>query len=158
MSLGFPGGSVVKNLPSIHKTRVRSLGQEDPLEEGVATHSCILAWRIPWTEEPEGLQSMGSQRVGHNWVTNTFRAGAWVTAGTILVWGLSQDPLEKEKSFKSHFSTFNWFYQHLLQTYSREKWILYLPWKGHTTSLLMQEEKQETQFLSWLLFVINRHI
>ena len=45
---------------------VRSLGQEDPLEEGMATHSSILAWRVPWTEEPGGLQSMGSQRVGHN--------------------------------------------------------------------------------------------
>ena len=46
--------------------QVRSLGQEDPLEEGMATHSSILAWRIPWTEEPGGLQSVGSQRVGHN--------------------------------------------------------------------------------------------
>ena len=45
---------------------VRSLGQEDPLEEGMATHSSILAWRIPWTEEPSGLWSMGSQRVGHD--------------------------------------------------------------------------------------------
>ena len=46
--------------------RVQSLGQKDPLEEGMATHSGILAWRIPWTEEPGGLQSMGSQRVGHD--------------------------------------------------------------------------------------------
>ena len=46
-------------------TRVRSLGQEDPLEEGMATHCSILAWRMPWTEEPDGLQSMGSHRVGH---------------------------------------------------------------------------------------------
>ena len=45
---------------------IRSLGQEDPLEEGMATHSNILAWRIPWTEEPDGLQSIGSQRVGHD--------------------------------------------------------------------------------------------
>ena len=48
------------------ETLVRSLGQEDPLEEGMATHSSILAWRIPWTEEPGGLQSIGSQRVSHN--------------------------------------------------------------------------------------------
>ena len=47
------------------ETQVRSLGQEAPLEEGMATHSSILAWRIPWTEKPGGLQSMGSQRVGH---------------------------------------------------------------------------------------------
>ena len=51
---------------------VWSLGQEDPLEEGMATHSSLLAWKIPWTEEPGGLQSLGSQRVGHNWATNTF--------------------------------------------------------------------------------------
>ena len=54
----------------MQKTRVHSLGQEDPLEKGMAIHSSILAWRIPWTEEPGGLQFVGSQRVGHNWVTN----------------------------------------------------------------------------------------
>ena len=57
---------MVKNLPAVQETRVQSLGQEDPLEKGMATQSSILAWRIPWTEEPSGLQSMGSQRVGHN--------------------------------------------------------------------------------------------
>ena len=56
----------VKNLPAILETWVRSLGWEDPLEEGMATHSSILAWRIPWTEEPGGLQCTGSQRVGHD--------------------------------------------------------------------------------------------
>ena len=55
-----------KNLPAIWETRIQSLGQEDPLEKGMATHSSILALRIPWTEKPGGLQSMGSQRVGHN--------------------------------------------------------------------------------------------
>ena len=55
----------------MQETRVRSLGQEDPLEKGMATHSRILAWRIPWTEEPGGLQPMNSQRVGHNLTTNT---------------------------------------------------------------------------------------
>ena len=55
---------MVKNLPAIQETQVRSLGQEgDPLEKGMATHSSIFAWRIPWTVEPGGLQSMGSQRV-----------------------------------------------------------------------------------------------
>ena len=57
---------VVKNLPAMQETRVQSLGQEDPLEKEMATHSSILAWEIPWTEEPGRLQSMGSQRVGHN--------------------------------------------------------------------------------------------
>ena len=54
---------------------VRSLGQEDPLEEGMATHSSILAWRIPWTEEPDELQSMGSQRVRHDWACSYTRKG-----------------------------------------------------------------------------------
>ena len=57
----------------IHLYQVKSLGQEDPLEEGMATQSSILAWRIPWTEEPSGLQSMGSQRVGHDRATNTYK-------------------------------------------------------------------------------------
>ena len=51
----------VRNLPAMHETRVRSLGREDPLEKEMATHSSIVAWRIPWTEEPGGLQFMGSQ-------------------------------------------------------------------------------------------------
>ena len=55
-----------KNLPAMQETQVRSLGWEDPLEKGMATYSRILAWRIPWTEEPGGLQSMGSQRVRHD--------------------------------------------------------------------------------------------
>ena len=57
---------MVRNLPAMQETQVRSLGQEDSLEEGIATHSSILAWRIPWTEEPDVLQSMGLQSVGHN--------------------------------------------------------------------------------------------
>ena len=56
----------VKNLPAVQETGVQSLVQKDPLEKGMATHSSILAWRIPWTEEPGGLQSMKSQRVGHD--------------------------------------------------------------------------------------------
>ena len=56
----------VKNLPAMQETRVQSLGQEDPLEKGMATHPSILAWRIPWTEEPGGLQSVGSETVGDN--------------------------------------------------------------------------------------------
>ena len=62
---------MVKNLPLMQDTRVWSLDWEDPLEKGMATYSSILAWRIPWTEEPGGLQSMGLQRDEHNWATNT---------------------------------------------------------------------------------------
>ena len=56
----------VRNLPAMQKMRVRFLGWEDPVEKGMATHSSILAWRIPWTEEPGGLQSVGSHRVRHD--------------------------------------------------------------------------------------------
>ena len=59
----------VKNLPATQETWVQSLGREDLLEKEMANHSCILAWRIPRTEKPDGLQSMGFQRVGHNWMT-----------------------------------------------------------------------------------------
>ena len=57
---------MVKNLPTVWEIQIRSLGEEDPLDKGMATHSSILAWSIPWTEEPGRLQSMGLQRVGHD--------------------------------------------------------------------------------------------
>ena len=68
MFVGFPGVSdqTIKNLPAMQETWVPSLGWEDPLGEGMATHSSILAWRIPQTEEPGGLQSMELHRVGHD--------------------------------------------------------------------------------------------
>ena len=62
----FPVAQMVNNLSEVQETRVWSLGQEDPLEKGMATHSSILAWRIPWTEKPDGLQFMELQRIGHN--------------------------------------------------------------------------------------------
>ena len=62
---------MVRNLPAMQETWVQSLGWEDPLERRMATPSSILTWRITWTEEPGGLQSMGLQRVEHDWVTNT---------------------------------------------------------------------------------------
>ena len=67
--MGFPSDSAVKNLsamPEMQEMQLQSLNWEDPLEEGMATHSSILAWRIPWTEEPGRLQSIGSQRVRHD--------------------------------------------------------------------------------------------
>ena len=73
---GFPGGSAVKNLPAIQELqemRVQSLGREDPLEEGMAPHSSILAWRIPWTEKPGGLQSIETLRVWHDWSDSMHR-------------------------------------------------------------------------------------
>ena len=66
LSMGFPATQTVKNLPAMQKTSVQSLCWEDPLEKGMATRSGILAWRIPWTEEPGRLHSMGLQRVRHD--------------------------------------------------------------------------------------------
>ena len=71
--MDFPRVSqMVKNLPAMQETQVWSLGREDPVEKGMAMRSSIRAWRIPWTEEPGGLQSMGSQREGHDWASNVF--------------------------------------------------------------------------------------
>ena len=71
--MGFHGGLDGKEIClQCRRAGVQSLGQEEPLEKEMATHSSILAWEIPWTEEPGGLQSIGSQRVRHNWETNTF--------------------------------------------------------------------------------------
>ena len=64
--MASPVAQMVKRLPAMRETRVQSLGWEDPLEKEMAAHSSILAWKIPWMEEPGRLQSMGSQRVGHD--------------------------------------------------------------------------------------------
>ena len=72
ISIGFPDGSAVKRLPAMQETQVRSLGGEDCLEKEMSTLSSLLAWRTPWTEEPGRLQSIGLQRVGHDWVTSLF--------------------------------------------------------------------------------------
>ena len=65
----------VNNLPAMQETWVQPLGREDPLEKGMATHSSILAWRIPWTKKPGGLQPMGLQRFRHDWVTKHTHTG-----------------------------------------------------------------------------------
>ena len=62
---------VAKNLPAMQETQVQFLGQEDPLEKGMATHSSITAWEIPWTQDPGGLQSLGLHRIGHDLTSNT---------------------------------------------------------------------------------------
>ena len=71
---------MVKNLPAMWETQVQSLGQEDPLEKEMVAHSSIIAWRILWTEEPGGLQSLVSPRVKHNWATNTVPLHKWKPA------------------------------------------------------------------------------
>ena len=74
---------MVKNLPAMRETRVWSLGQEDPLEKEMATHFSTLTWKIPWMEEPGGLQSMESQRVGNNWATSL---SLWTFFGIPFLW------------------------------------------------------------------------
>ena len=97
-SSDFPGDSVVKDLPAKQETWVGALGQEDPLEKGMAIHSSILAWEMPRTGESDGFQSMGPQRIWCNWVTNTFtlneqpqgKGRHWITSTTTSVYSLSQ--------------------------------------------------------------------
>ena len=99
--IGSDGASLVaqmvKNLPEMQETQVWSLGQEDPLEKGMATHSSILAWRVPWTEEPGGLQPVGSQRVRHNWATNNFTfIGSYIFQ--VVKWQkINSEQLKKKK-------------------------------------------------------------
>ena len=78
----------LKRLPEMWETWVRSLGWEDPLEKAMAPHSSTLAWRIPWMEEPGGLQSTGSQRVGHDWATSLTHSGN--IQMNVVVWSLSR--------------------------------------------------------------------
>ena len=88
----------LKHLPAMRETQVWSLGWKDPLEKEMATHSSILAWKIPWTEEPGRLQSMGSQRVGHDWATSQF-----TTLGYFFRWFFRRLPF---KFLVSYFSPF----------------------------------------------------
>ena len=87
----FPGGSGSQESACNVETQVWPLGQEDPLKKEMATHSSVLAWRIPWTEEPGGLQSKRSQRAGHDWVANTTgqitrNGGGWNMAKWMVNW------------------------------------------------------------------------
>ena len=80
----------LKHLPAMRETHVRSLGQEDPLEKEMATHSTILAWRIPWTEDPGRLQSTEFQRVGHDWATSLYPLSSCITGGFFTSWATKE--------------------------------------------------------------------
>ena len=111
--LGFSGGSAVKNPPAmqeIQEMQVQSLGWEDTLDEGIATHSSILDWRIPWTEEPGGLQSKASQRVGQDWsdwahmhvcsgqlFSNQSQLFSAVWRGSILIFSITHILLQRKR-------------------------------------------------------------
>ena len=103
--VGFPGGSAVKNPPANAGVPVSSLGQEDPLEKEMETHSSFLAWRIPWTEKPGGLQSMGSQRVGHKLVTKR-TTNICITSRYFLT--LSTERAEKADTPVAHLALRSW--------------------------------------------------
>ena len=111
-----PVAQTVKNLPEMQEIRVWSLGLEDPLEKEIATHSSILAWEIPWTEEPGGPQSMGSQRVRHNWATS------------IWIYG---------DSTEAHIHTF-----HAPQQEKPPRWEAYATKLGSSPHLLQLEKKK----------------
>ena len=108
---------MVKKLPAMWETQVWSLGQKDSLEKWMATHSSIVTWRIPWTEEAGGLQSMGLQRVGHEWATNTFTLSASLVVAQMLkslpamhetqVWSLGRED-SLEKGMATHSNILAW--------------------------------------------------
>ena len=91
---------MVKNLPAMRKTWVRSLGWEDPVEEGMVTHSSVLAWRFPWTEEPGGLQSTGLQRAGHICATKRNATTVLYTQESSCEPGILCNQTEKSFIFK----------------------------------------------------------
>ena len=97
---------MVKNLPAMQKTQVQSLGQEDPLEQGITTHSSILAWRIPWTEEPGGLQSWGQQRdMTEQLSTFTFISFNWSTCPSCPSLNLADLPMPTSRLRSGVFSS-----------------------------------------------------
>ena len=106
---------MVKNLPAKQETQVQSLDREDPLELGMATHSSILAWSIPWTEEPGRLQAMGLQTVGHDWVINTNMYKT--TSHNCILW-MKSIKLRKAVTCKAHTVRNVWGSQSHIRTFS----------------------------------------
>ena len=102
----------VKRLPAMQETWVRTLGQEDPLEKAMAPHSSTLAWKIPWTEEPGRLQTMASQRVGHDWATSLHVTSCNSAFSTVLSTHLC--------AYTCHFIQFFDTCKHLTLRYSAQ--------------------------------------
>ena len=148
--LGHSGASqvaqMVKNLPTVQETWVRSLGWEDPLKKGMETHSSILACRIPWTEEPSRLQPMGSQRVGHDWVTNThthrtFRRLKPETGKMITVKSNLFYSLDNQKNLEIYFNLI------LMTGRDKRQW-----WKRVMNNEEEEESERERWQRTWLSF------
>ena len=107
---------MVKNHPAMQETWAQSLGQEDPPKEEMATYSSILAWRIPWTEEPSGLKSMGLQRVRHGWVTNTFTFSHFKDHFSCLISFKSNFPVSLGSSELHHIASVNYLFVSISQS------------------------------------------
>ena len=133
----------MKNLPAMQENWVWSLGWEDPLEKGMATHSSILAWEIPWMEEPGRVKSLGSQTVGHDWAVNTYRKSLSIPAldeqwwkligpgGVEMVIGLVKCRLlSLMEGMATHSST--------------------LPWRIPNSWRIWREEPSELQYMAGL--------
>ena len=157
----FPGSSTVKNPPAMHKTWVRTLGWEDPVEEGMTTRCSTLAWRIPWTEEPGGLQSMGWQRVGRDCVTEHTKA-FWTT---VLGWnplkGTDNESCEAALCYICGF--FHWdilpagrsqaFYMEFCLLFSFEQQNLFCPISQFMQKIYRKENRSRCAgSLLWKIF------
>ena len=101
--MDLPITQVIKNLPAMQETRVQSMGREDPLGKGMAIHSSILAWRTPRTEKPGGLQFMRSQRVGHDWVSNTHRPVGIHLTNSYFCWQKISQNCEQHEDSRGSF-------------------------------------------------------
>ena len=125
-SLGFP--KTIKNLPTMQETWVRYLGWEDALENEMATYTSIFVWETPWTKKPGGLQSMGSQRVGHDWVTKTFTLKTCI--GAVI----------KESTCQCRRHKRCWF----------DPWVAKITWrrKWQPTPVFLPEESHRQRTLS----------
>ena len=112
-----------KKLPAMQETWVTSLGQEDPLEKEMGTHSSILAWEIPWMEEPGGLRSLGSQRVKHNWVTNNPK----IKDGVLICYGFHHKLNGLSIKNLSFLTPFHWIVSlinmHFFFIYIHNLWV-----------------------------------
>ena len=143
LSLGLTSlvAQMVKLLPTMQETQVRSLGWEDPVEKEMATHSSTLAWKIPWTEERGSLQSMGMQRVGHDWTTS-LRDPWWLRGYSVcLQWGRPRfDPWVRKIPSRR-----NW-----------QSTPLFLPWESHGGRSLVGYSPwdcKESDTTEWLHFL-----
>ena len=151
--LGFPGVSVVKNLSTNIRDTIQSLGQEDTLEKEMSTHFSILAWIIPWTEEPSGPQSMGLQRVRHDLMTKqqwqlcgNISNSTWLLQNTVEWCHIFSATIPISSSLSSHSSWLKLIPIRLIRPKKKKK--LYV---GHSTSFI---PSVHLYLLAWAKFTV----